>query len=107
MALSAARQQSRPLPLVVALYFAGELHWFLRDPHSARHYAEEALSLSGRQGYGLELARSTILRGWALVAQGNPEAGLAETFEIGRASGRKEGRSRWSPDHLKKKHKTR
>ncbi len=80
MALSAARQQSRPLPLVVALYFAGELHWFLRDPHSARHYAEEALSLSGRQGYGLELARSTILRGWALVAQGNPEAGLAETF---------------------------
>jgi predicted ATPase len=65
---------------VVALYFAGGLHWLLRDPHFARHYTEEAVSLSGRQGFGLELARSTILRGWALIAEGNVETGVAETF---------------------------
>ena len=41
-------------------------------------WAEEALVLSREQGFTFRLAQATILRGWALVEQGQGEAGIVQ-----------------------------
>jgi hypothetical protein len=77
-ALTLARELARPFNLATALIFAAELHQYRREAQMAYEQAEAALVLSREQGFALRLAQATILRGWALVEQGQGEGGIAQ-----------------------------
>ena len=61
-----------------ALIYAANLHESRREGHIADEQAEAALVLSREQGFAFRLAEATVLRGWALVEQGQGEAGIAQ-----------------------------
>lgn len=75
-ALSFARELAHPFTLGYALDFAAVLHHFCRDPVTTQQFAEEAIELATEQGFRLWLTLGTILRGWALVAQGKHAEGI-------------------------------
>jgi predicted ATPase len=77
-ALTLAREQPQPATLAAALIYAATLHRSRREGIISHELAEAALVLSREQGFALRLAEATILRGWALVAQGQGEAGIAQ-----------------------------
>jgi predicted ATPase len=77
-ALTLARELARPFSLATALIFAAELHRYRREAQMTYEQAEAALVLSREQGFALRLAQATILRGWALVEQGQGEGGIAQ-----------------------------
>jgi predicted ATPase len=77
-ALTLAQERAHPFSVATALIFAAYLHQYRREAHMTYERAEAALGLSREQGFALRLAQATILRGWALVEQGQGEAGLAQ-----------------------------
>ena len=54
------------------------LHQCRREAHVSQERAEAAIALSTEQGFPTWLANSTVLRGWALAAQGQGEEGIAQ-----------------------------
>jgi predicted ATPase len=76
-AVSLGRELSQPSTQALALHFAAMLHQFRRDAHATQEFAEAAQALSAEQGFSFWLAGGTILRGWALAAQGAREEGTA------------------------------
>jgi predicted ATPase len=77
-AIALAQELSHAYSLVLAVSFAAELHQFRREVHVAQEQAEAVIELSSEHGFAQYLARGTILRGWALVEQGQCEAGIAQ-----------------------------
>jgi TOMM system kinase/cyclase fusion protein len=77
-ALARAREPAHPFTLAYALCFAGELHQLRREGHAAQERAEAEIALCTEQGFALYLARTTILRGWALAEQGQSTEGIAQ-----------------------------
>src|SRR5215510_6628317 len=77
-ALTLARERAQPAGLVNALIYAASLHGSRREGHIAYEQAEAALVLSREQGFAFRLAEATVLRGWALVEQGQGDAGIAQ-----------------------------
>ncbi|GAB7549385.1 AAA family ATPase [Cupriavidus sp. 8B] len=76
-ALAFAREAADPFSLALGLVFAAELHQRRGELGPALEYANAAFALSSERGFPLYLAWATILRGWALVRQGNHEEGIA------------------------------
>jgi len=76
--LTLARERAQPAWLANALIYAANLHQSRREGHIADEQAEAALVLSREQGFAFRLAEATVLRGWALVEQGQGEAGIAQ-----------------------------
>lgn len=74
-----------------ALLSTADLHLLRRDSQAVQTSAEATITLSIQEGFPYYVARATILRGWALADQGQPEAGIADirqglaTFEAGGA----------------------
>jgi predicted ATPase len=77
-ALTLARERAQPARLANALIYAAHLRGSRREGHIAYEQAEAALVLSREQGFAFRLAEATTLRGWALVEQGQGEAGIAQ-----------------------------
>jgi tetratricopeptide (TPR) repeat protein len=77
-ALTLAQEFSHPFSVATALFFAAQIHCWRREGHLTYEQASAALMLSGKQGFALRLAQATILQGWALVEQGQGEAGMAQ-----------------------------
>jgi predicted ATPase len=77
-ALALAREISHPPSIAIALNCITFLHQHCRNAAAARGSAEEMIALATEQGLPLWLALETILRGWALAAQGSNEEGIAE-----------------------------
>jgi class 3 adenylate cyclase/predicted ATPase len=77
-ALTLARERAQPAWLANALIYAANLHESRREEHRAYEQAEAALVLSHEQGFAFRLAEATMLRGWALVEQGQGDAGIAQ-----------------------------
>jgi len=77
-ALTLAQELSHPESLATALVFAADIHSRRREGQRTYEQAEAARVLSGEQGFAFRLAQAPILRGWALVEQGQGEAGLAQ-----------------------------
>jgi predicted ATPase/DNA-binding winged helix-turn-helix (wHTH) protein len=75
-ALTLARERSSPYSLAVALTFVAGLHQRRREGHRAHELVEAAVALAHEQGFAYRLAQADSLRGWALVAQGQGEAGI-------------------------------
>jgi predicted ATPase len=95
-ALTLGQELAHPHSLAIALYFAAHLHQLRREGQAAQERAELEIALAGEQGSALELARGTILRGWALAWQGQGAEGLAQMCQglsAHRATGREKERT--------------
>jgi TOMM system kinase/cyclase fusion protein len=75
-AVALAQELSHPFSLAFAQVFAAWLHQHRRVVQSAQQWAEAAIRLATEQGFTLFLAQATILRGWALSAQGQGGEGM-------------------------------
>jgi predicted ATPase len=80
-ALTLARELSHPMTLVVARCFAGLLHQYRREGPLVLEQAEAAVVLAHEQEFAFRLAEATVLRGWALVEQGQGETGIAQIHQ--------------------------
>jgi len=78
-ALALARDVAHPNTLQYALTFTAIGHHFRREARDVQEPAEMAIALINEQGLASNfLAMATCLQGWALAAQGQREAGLAQ-----------------------------
>ena len=80
-ALSMAREVSYPFNSAAALAYAAWLHSLRRDGPATKEWAEATITLSREQRFPYWLAIGTILRGWALVGQGQGAEGLAQLHQ--------------------------
>jgi predicted ATPase/class 3 adenylate cyclase len=77
-ALALAQELTHPFSLVYALTITTLLHQFRREGQAVQERAETLMTLSTEQGFPHWLAYGTILRGWALTAQGEGAEGIAQ-----------------------------
>jgi len=68
-AIEFARASDQPTSLALALHFAAILHQLRGDAAEARKQAEASIALAAEEGFSFWHAGSTVLRGWARVAQ--------------------------------------
>jgi TOMM system kinase/cyclase fusion protein len=80
-ALRLAQELAHPFTLGNALTFAALLHQFRREGRAAQSQAEAAMTLCSEQGFEEWVVYGRILRGWALIAQGRAEEGIAQMCE--------------------------
>jgi predicted ATPase len=78
-ALTSAQRLAHPFSLVWALILAALLHLHRREGPLAQERAEAAIRLASEQGFVHEFAVGTMMRGGALVEQGQVEEGIAQT----------------------------
>ncbi|HEV8713417.1 MAG TPA: adenylate/guanylate cyclase domain-containing protein [Candidatus Binatia bacterium] len=76
--LTLAHELSHPFILAVALHYIAQLHQVRRDVQLTRERAEEAVTLSTKQGFTQYSATDAMLWGWALANQGREEEGIAQ-----------------------------
>ncbi|MDX2029616.1 MAG: protein kinase [Blastocatellia bacterium] len=77
-----------------ALAGSALLHQYRREPQPARELAEAAITLASEQGLALWLGWGTILRGWAMLEQGQTADGL-ERIRRGIDGSRQTGSGMW------------
>jgi tetratricopeptide (TPR) repeat protein len=78
-AISLAEELNDTHGLALALYFAGGLAHFERNPAAVERLASDLIALSTRHNFGYFLAATgaTILRGWARSASGHTVEGIS------------------------------
>jgi predicted ATPase len=76
--LALAESLSHPFTLVFVLRFAVQLDLLIQDHRAAQAHARRLIELTNEHGFALFEAWGRIAHGWALAAQGQTEAGLAE-----------------------------
>ena len=89
-AISLAKELNNMHALTVALWSAGILAHFERDPAQVERLASDLIELSTRQNFAQMLAGGEALRGWARSASGDTVEGLAwikDGIEDWRATG--------------------
>jgi predicted ATPase/class 3 adenylate cyclase len=94
-ALTLAQELSHPFSLAFVLSQVAILHQWRREAKATRECAEAVMTLSTEQGFSHILAMGTVLRGWALAAQGQEEEGIAQIcqgFAAWQAAGQELGR---------------
>jgi predicted ATPase len=77
-ALTLAQELTHPFSLAYALQCAVLVHQFRREVQEVQKRAEAVIALSTEQGFAYWLAFATILRGWAITAQGEGAEGIAQ-----------------------------
>jgi len=77
-ALTLARELAHPASVVTALFWAAQVHGHRREWQRTSEQAEAALGLAREHGFAFRVAQATLVRGWALVEQGQGEAGLTQ-----------------------------
>jgi predicted ATPase len=77
-ALTLAQEMSRPLSVAFALSFAAALHQFRGEATLTQERAEAVITLSNEQKLPQWIAAGALLRGKALVEQGQAEEGIAQ-----------------------------
>jgi class 3 adenylate cyclase/predicted ATPase len=77
-ALTLAHALGPPYSLARVRCWAAYVSQFCRDVPAVHMQAEAAVALATEKGFPFWGAAGTILRGWALVIQGQGEAGMAE-----------------------------
>jgi predicted ATPase len=80
-ALALAQELAHPFSLGWALNFSVYQHVFRREGQSAQKQAEALMALSHERGHAHRFAQSMVFRGWALVAQGQSEEGIAQIHQ--------------------------
>src|SRR5882724_6955387 len=77
-ALTLAQELSHPFSLAVALDYVAMLHQLRRERSAVHERAEAAIALCAEQGFAYYLAWGTTMQGWAQVAPGQDEEGMAQ-----------------------------
>src|SRR4029450_1406243 len=77
-AVTLAQQSAHPFSLSFVLRSAAVLHQLRLEVLAAQERAEAAIRLAKEQGFLLQTARGAILRGWALVQQGQAQEGIEQ-----------------------------
>ena len=77
-ALALAQELAHPFSLAYALGLAARLHQFRREVQTTQERAEAAIALATEQGFTFWAEWGNILRGWALVEQGDREGMIAQ-----------------------------
>src|SRR6185295_7268820 len=67
--------------LGMALGFAAMLHQFRREPRAVEEIAEATVALATEHGLQQWIVTGTFLRGWAMMALGRRDGGLARMAE--------------------------
>jgi TOMM system kinase/cyclase fusion protein len=98
-ALTLAHALAHRFSLANALRFATTLHQSRREPQAAHERGEACVVLADEQGFAEVLAEATIMRGWALAAQGQETEGMAQMRQ-GLAAYRASGTERQRPYYL-------
>ncbi len=80
-ALAVAQQLSLPFFVGFALLFTALLHYHRREERVAQEQAEAVITLSTEQGFPFWLGWGTLIRGVALAAQGQGEAGITQVHQ--------------------------
>jgi predicted ATPase len=89
-AVRLASELAQPFSLTLAVSHASYLHQCRREHSLAREHAEATIALSVEQGFPHYRATGILMRGWAVAAQGDLEAGTAaiqEGLAVLRAAG--------------------
>jgi hypothetical protein len=76
-----ARELGHPHTLAVALNLTSVSYQFRQETMIVREQMETLLTLSIEHGFVLRVAQATVLRGWALAAEGQREEGIAQMRE--------------------------
>ena len=76
--LTLAQELTHPFSLAFALTWAATIHQFRRELEVVQERAEAVIAASTEHGLPFWLAFGTILRGWALTAQGKGAEGIAQ-----------------------------
>jgi adenylate cyclase len=77
-AVARGSELRQPSTLVLALHFAAVLRLYRREVQAVQENAEAAMEMSMEQGFSSWLANSQIMRGWALVQNGESASGIAQ-----------------------------
>ena len=77
-ALTLAQRLSYGPTLAFSLTYAAQLHQLRRESSLAHEHAEEVITLSTEQRLPYWLAWGTLLRGWAMSAQGSVQEGIEQ-----------------------------
>jgi len=77
-AIALAQELAHPYTLVYALYNAAILHCLRREAPAAQAQAEALMGLARQHEFPDRAVRGTVLRGWALAAQGQRAEGIAQ-----------------------------
>src|SRR5262249_6805813 len=77
-ALTLAHALSHPFSLAYVRCIGALVSQLRRDVPTVYEHAEACVALAAEQGFTYWAAMGTILRGWALVMQGQGEEGLAQ-----------------------------
>jgi predicted ATPase len=75
--MSLARELNDTHALALALYFAGCLGCFKRNPSEVERSASDLIELSTRQNFAFWLAIGSVLRGWHRSTSGETAEGLS------------------------------
>jgi serine/threonine protein kinase len=76
-AISLAKERNNMQELAHALWHAGWLAHFERDPAEVERLASDLIELSNRQNFAPFLHRAAVLRGWARSASGETAEGIS------------------------------
>jgi predicted ATPase len=87
--LTLARELSHSFSVAVVLDAAAWIHQFRREGQATQERAAALIALCTEQGFTLVAAEGTMLRGWALVEQGEEEgiAQIRQGLAVWRATG--------------------
>jgi class 3 adenylate cyclase/predicted ATPase len=77
-AVTLAQQSVHPFSLSHVLSWRAQFHQYRREARCTQEYAEPAISLATDQGFPQWMTVSAMLRGWALVHQGQAQEGMAQ-----------------------------
>jgi tetratricopeptide (TPR) repeat protein len=80
-AITLAQELAHPYSPAYALYFAAVLHGLRREAPAAQAQAEALIELARQQEFPARGVRGTVLRGWALAAQGQSTEGIAQMLQ--------------------------
>jgi predicted ATPase len=80
-ALALARELAHPVALAITLHWTARLHACRREWRAVYEYGERVMALSAEHGFAQWFAVGMRYRGWALVAQGQVEEGMAQMHQ--------------------------
>ncbi len=98
-ALSAAQDVRHPERLLTATHFAAQLNQLRGEPVATQERAETVISLAEEHGLPLWLAFGHMNRGWARIAQNDPDGGIEE-LRHGLSMYDASGARLWRPHYL-------
>jgi class 3 adenylate cyclase/predicted ATPase len=80
-AIALARELAHPYTLAYASCHAAMVHQLSGQVPATQEWAEGAIAICAEHGFPFFLGVGTIIRGWALAAQGQVQEGIAEIRE--------------------------